>query len=166
LDEAKAKAADYYDQLIRLRAEFDNFRRRAEKEKSESRRYGKEEIILQLVSLMDVMEQAEAAAHRSPDVKSMVQGLDMLYGEFKRLLRSEGLEELAVNEGDHYSHDVHEAVETVDAEGEDGRILAVLKKGYRFQGQLLRPVWVRISKKINDDKSPSAPAAEEGSEKK
>jgi len=154
LTEARALAAEQLDQLLRLRAEFENYRKRVEKEKSEARRWGKEEIVLRLVSLMDVMEQAEAAAHSSPDVKSMVLGLDMLYGEFKKLLREEGLDEVPTGTGDDYHHDRHEAVETVPDQPEDGKILQVLKKGYTFQGRLLRPVWVKISKKKEESPSP------------
>lgn len=146
LEEAKAKAAEHYDQLLRARAEFDNYRKRMEKEKADARRWGKEELVLRLVSLMDVMELAEAAAHRSPDVKSMVQGLDMLYGEFKRLLKEEGLEEVPAAAGEAYDHKVQEAVETVDGP-EDGRIAVVLQKGYKFQGGLFRPARVKVTKR-------------------
>lgn len=141
---AEAKAADYFDQLLRLKAEFENYRKRVEREKIEARKWGKEEIVLRLVSLMDVMEAAEAVAHKSTDVKSIVLGLDMLYGEFKRMLKEEGLEEVPAAVGGQYDHAVHEAVETED--GEDGKILAVLQKGYRFQGGLFRPARVKISK--------------------
>lgn len=147
LDEAKRKSDDYYDQLLRLKAEFENFRKRSEREKAEARRWGKEEIVLRLVSLMDVMEQAERAAHQAPDLKAVVFGLDMLYGEFKRLLKEEGLEEVPTAVGDVYNHAVQEAVETVDDGGPDGQVRAVLQKGYLFQGLLFRPARVKISKK-------------------
>ena len=147
LEEANRKAEDYYDQLLRLKAEFDNYRKRMEREKSDARRWGKEEIVLRLVSLMDVMEQAELAAHRAPDIKAVIFGLDMLYGEFKRLLKEEGLEEVPALEGEPYDHNLQEAVETVESDGAEGRILNVLQKGYRFQGALFRPARVKISKK-------------------
>ncbi len=147
LDEANAKAADYYDQLLRLKAEFENFQKRAEKNRSDARKWGKEEIVMRLVSLMDVMEQAEKAAHGTSDMKSVVMGLDMLYSEFKRLLKDEGLEEVCVSEGDKFDHAVQEAVETVEDEGEEDRVLCVMQKGYRFQGGLLRPARVKVSKK-------------------
>jgi molecular chaperone GrpE len=153
VSDAQAKAAEYYDQLLRLKAEFDNYRKRVEREKIDARRWGKEEIVLRLVSLMDVMEQAEAVAHKSPDLKAVVLGLDMLYGEFKRLLREEGLEDVPAEVGGLYNNDVHEAVETVD-DGDEGKILTVLQKGYKFQGGLFRPARVRISKRAG-----AAPAA-------
>jgi molecular chaperone GrpE len=148
LEEEKRKAADHFDQLLRLKAEFENYRKRMEREKENARRWGKEEMIVRMVSLMDVMEQAESAAHKSPDVKSMVLGLDMLYGEFKRLLKDEGLEEIVSVVGDPYDHNVQEAVETIESDQEEGQILAVLQKGYKFQGMLFRPARVKISKKI------------------
>ena len=148
VEEAKLKAGDYYDQLLRLKAEFDNYRKRMEREKTDARRWGKEEIVLRLVSLMDVMEQAELAAHRAPDIKAVIFGLDMLYGEFKRLLKEEGLEEVSAVAGQPYDHNVQEAVETVESDGAEGKILSVLQKGYRFQGTLFRPARVKISKKM------------------
>lgn len=165
LDEAKRKSDEYYDQLLRLKAEFENFRKRSEREKAEARRWGKEEIVMRLVSLMDVMEQAERAAHQAPDLKAVVFGLDMLYGEFKRLLKEEGLEEVPAAVGDVYNHALQEAVETVDDGGPDGHVRAVLQKGYLFQGLLFRPARVKISKKTQSgpvgplEKSPDdAPA--------
>lgn len=156
LQAAQAKAADYYDQLLRLKAEFENFRKRTEKDRADSRRWGKEEIVLRLVSLLDVMELAEAAAHKSPDVKSMVQGLDMLYGEFKRLLKEEGLEEIPTAVGDAYNHAAHEAVETIE-DKEDGKILAVLQKGYKFQGGLFRPARVKVSRRGPEPRPEKSP---------
>ena len=156
LQAAQAKSADYYDQLLRLKAEFENFRKRTEKDRADSRRWGKEEIVLRLVSLLDVMESAEAAAHKSPDVKSMVQGLDMLYGEFKRLLKEEGLEEIPTAVGDAYNHAAHEAVETIE-DKEDGKILAVLQKGYKFQGGLFRPARVKVSRRGPEPRPEKSP---------
>lgn len=143
--EARKQAADYYDQLIRLKAEFENFRKRAERDKADARRWGKEEMLLQLISLMDVVSQAEAAAQKGSDLKSITSGLHMLYGEFKRLLKDEGIEEVPA-EGRKFDPSMHEAVETVEEEGDDGRILSVLQRGYKFQGNLMRPARVRVSK--------------------
>jgi molecular chaperone GrpE len=145
VDDARAQAAAYYDQLLRLKAEFENFRKRAEKEKQDHRRWGKEEVVIQLVDLMDVMEQAQTAAHRASEVKSIVQGLDMLHAKFRRFLEDEGLTEIAAE--DRFDPRIHEAVEMVPEPGEEGRILGVLQKGYQFQGNMLRPARVRVSKK-------------------
>lgn len=146
LDEAK-------DQHLRLRADFDNYRKRVEKEKSDARRWGKEEIVARLVSLMDVLEQAEMAAHKGADLKSVTIGLDMLYKEFKKLLKEEGLEEVPVEPGTPFDHAVQEAVETVPDAGEENRVLGVFQKGYRLNGNLLRPARVKVSSKHSQDES-------------
>ena len=62
VEEQKAKSADYYDQLLRLKAEFDNYRKRVEKEKVEARAWGKQDVLMPLLSLVDVFEQALAQA--------------------------------------------------------------------------------------------------------
>ncbi len=153
LDEAKAQSADYYDQLLRLKADFENFRKRADRDKAEARRWGKEEMVGRLVSLMDVLEQAETAAHKGADLKSVTIGLDMLYKEFKKLLKEEGLEEIPAEAGKPFDHAVHEAVDTVEDEGEENRVLSVYQRGYRLNGNLLRPARVKVSSKHSDDKS-------------
>jgi len=151
LDQARAQAKDYYDQLLRLKAEFENFRKRTEREKAEQRRWGKEEVLLPLISLMDVVEQAEMAAHKTTDMKSIVAGLDMLYGQFKKLLKDEGIEFIDPA-GEKFNPALHEAVELVPDEGEEGRVLSVMQKGYKSQEQLLRPARVRVSAKREKDK--------------
>src|SRR4051812_37963089 len=82
LEESKQKAAEYYDQLLRLKAEFDNYRKRVEKEKAENRTWGKEEVLLPLIGLVDVFEQALAQAHKAKDLTQVVQGVDMLHKNF------------------------------------------------------------------------------------
>lgn len=146
LDEAK-------EQVLRARADFENYRKRAEKERLEARRWEKEGIVGRLVPLMDVLEQAEAAAQKGTDMKSVVVGLDMLFKEFKKLLKEEGLQEIPSEPGEPFDHAVHEAVETVEDEGEDHRILAVFQRGYRLDGNLLRPARVKVSCKHSQGKS-------------
>lgn len=159
LDQSRAQASEYYDQLLRLKAEFENFRKRAEKEKADNLRWGKEHIILQLVSLMDIMEQAEAVAKTSTDIKAIITGMNMLYAQFKRVLKDEGLEEVPARAGEKFNPEQHEAVEMVTDAGEEGRVLNVLQKGYLFQGGLLRPARVKVSQKAEDKAAPEKSAS-------
>src|SRR5258707_13272471 len=91
LEDQKAKAADFYDQLLRLKAEFDNYRKRVEKEKTEARLWGKQDVIIPLLSLVDVFEQALAQAETAKDAKQVAQGLEFLHKNFSNFLKSEGL---------------------------------------------------------------------------
>ncbi|HOW28928.1 MAG TPA: nucleotide exchange factor GrpE [Elusimicrobiota bacterium] len=156
LDREHTQATEYYDQLIRLRAEYENFRKRVEREKSEIRRWGKEEILLRLIGLIDVMEQASATAHQAVDIKTIVAGIDLLSAEFRKTLKEEGLEEIST-EDRKFNPACHEAVDIVETEDRDGEIIDVLQKGYRFHGHLLRPTRVRVAKIPTVANTDSAP---------
>lgn len=143
LEISEAKAADYYDQLLRLKAEFENYRKRSEKEKAESQRFGKIEIINRTMSLMDMFETAEAHITKS-DLASVKTGLEMLINEFKRFLVDEGMEEIRPKPGETFNPEWHEAVSTEEKE-EEGKIVNIIQKGYRYNGLLLRPARVGVS---------------------
>lgn len=138
------KAADYYDQLLRLKAEFDNYRKRVEKEKQEARVWGKQDVIMPLLSLVDIFEQALAQAQNAKDVKQVSVGLEFLHKNFSSFLKSEGLSPIEVV-GKAYDPHVAEAVEQVAAEGDQvGQVLSEIQKGYMFQNRVIRPARVRV----------------------
>jgi molecular chaperone GrpE len=139
------KAADYYDQLLRLQAEFINFRKRAEREKTDAIRYGRDTMVERMISLLDVMDQALHHAEKSTDTASLKQGFNMVVSEFHRLLKAEGLETLP-SVGSPFDPHVHEAVEKVSTEKdeENGIVLEELQKGYKLNGKLFRPARVKV----------------------
>src|SRR4051812_11026210 len=75
LDESKKKATEYYDQLLRLTAEFDNYRKRMDKEKADARQWGKQEVLAPLIGLIDVFNQALEQSRTAKEVKPVLQGL-------------------------------------------------------------------------------------------
>ena|ERR1700687_1553381 len=142
--EEKAKAADFYDQLLRLKAEFENYRRRVEKEKTEARAWGKQDVLMPLLSLVDVFEQALAQVEKATDVKQVAVGLEFLHKNFSGFLKSEGLAPLELI-GKPFDPHVAEAVEQAEVdEGQVGQVVAELQKGYSFQGRVIRPARVRV----------------------
>lgn len=144
LEEAKKKSADYYDQLLRLSAEFDNYRRRMEKEKLDARGWGKQEVLAPLVGLVDIFEQALQGSQQAKDVKNVLQGLEFLHKNFLGFLKNEGLEALDVT-GKAFDPHTAEAVEQEEVEEDQvGQVLEEIQKGYRFQGRILRPSRVRV----------------------
>jgi len=154
LEQAKKKAADTYDQLLRLRAEFENFRRRVDREKAESQAWGKQEVLLELVSLVDVFEQALAQAHKAKDLKHVVEGVEMLHKSFAQFLKTEGLEPINVVEKP-FDPQRAEAIEQEEVDDDQvGQVLAEIQKGYTFQGRVLRPSRVRVgvAKKVKESK--------------
>ena len=144
LEESKKKASENYDQLLRLRAEFENFRKRVDREKAEARAWGKQEVLLQLISLLDVFQQAMAQAHSAKDLKHVVQGVDMLHKSFSQFLKAEGLEPIETV-GKPFDPQWAEAMEQQEVEADQvGQVLAEIQKGYTFQGRVLRPSRVRV----------------------
>lgn len=144
LEEWKKKAADYYDQLLRLKAEFENFRKRSEKEKSDSRNWGKQDVLMPLLGIVDVFEQALAQAQKARDTKQIVQGLEFLHKNFAQFLKSEGIEPLHVV-GKHFDPHLAEVIDQKEVpEGEVGKVLGEIQKGYSFNGKVLRPSRVRV----------------------
>jgi len=151
VDESKKKAAEFYDQLLRLKAEFDNFRKRSEKEKADSRLWGKQEVLMPLLGLVDVFEQAMAQTQHAKDLKQVVQGLEFLHKNFASFLKSEGLQPIEVV-GKPLDPHQSEAVEQVEVDdGQVGQVLEEVQKGYTFQGRVIRPSRVRVgvAKKVS-----------------
>jgi molecular chaperone GrpE len=159
LEESKKKAAEYYDQLLRLRAEFDNFRKRGEREKLEARAWGKQEVLLELISLVDIFEQALEHAHKAKDLKDVVSGVEMLHKSFAQFLKTEGLQPI-LTEGQTFNPLWSEAIEQEEVDGEKvGQVLSELQKGYLFQGRILRPSRVRVGvARKTDQEEPAKPA--------
>ena len=146
LEEKKKQTDEYYDQLLRLKAEFDNYRKRTEREKQNHLAWGKEEILLKQVGLMDVLEQACASARTSNNLESIQKGLDLITLEFSRMLSSEGVVETE-SAGQKFDPCVHEAVEHVESDQPEGTIVEVLQKGYMMNGRVIRPARVKVAKK-------------------
>jgi molecular chaperone GrpE len=143
-EEQKKKAAEFYDQLLRSRAEFDNYRKRTEKEKSEARLWGKQDVLMPLLGLVDVFEQALAQTEQVKDVKQVHQGLEFLHKNFASFLKTEGLEPLEVV-GKPLDTQRSEVVEQLEVEPDQvGQVISELQKGYMFQGRVLRPSRVRV----------------------
>ena len=147
LEQASAKAKEYYDQILRLQAEFANFRKRTEKEKTEAIRYGREVILEHLIGLTDVMENALQHSQNAADINALKKGFEMVVQEFTRFLKSEGAEPLkTVGEPfDPHRHEAVAQIETEDAEKND-TVVEELQKGYMVNGRLMRAARVKVAK--------------------
>jgi molecular chaperone GrpE len=144
--EDKQKQADeYYDQLVRLKAEFENFRKRSERDKHNHMMWGKEDILIKQVGILDILQQAYQSTMKSSNIEAVQKGLDLIVQEFIRMLSSEGITEIDC-EGKKFDPLSHEAVDHVESDSEEGTIVEVLQKGYMFKEKLLRAAKVRVAK--------------------
>lgn len=145
LREAEAKAEAYLQDLQRLKAEFDNFRRRTAKEQGELRQYVAGEIVGRLLGVLDNFQLAVDSAEASRDFDSMFKGVQMVYRDLQSALQDIGLEPVSAR-GQLFDPNMHEAVE--ESEGDGSGVVAVeetLRDGYMFKGAVLRPALVKVT---------------------
>jgi len=146
----KASAAErdaLQDKILRMQADYENARRRLEKDKAEFLKFANETFVLELLPILDSLEMAERHIKEAKDFKAVQEGIDMIQLQIQKFVKDMGLERIKTV-GEKFDPHLHEAVETVESpDGDDGVITEELKPGYRLNGRLLRPAVVRVTKK-------------------
>jgi molecular chaperone GrpE len=141
-DRLAAEKAELDDRLRRLWAEFDNARRRGERERSEFLQFATIDLVRTLLPVLDDFERAikvEAAD------KEYAKGVELIYQRLSDILRKNGLEPIEAT-GKRFDPAQHEAVQRVEtADAEDQTVLEEFQRGYNFKGKLLRPAWVKVA---------------------
>lgn len=135
------------NRLVRLQADFENFKKRSQKEKTEMFQFASENFATKLLPVMDNLERAEAAlTDTSEEAKGCIDGLEMVFKQLKDVLKEEGLEEIDC-EGS-FDPNLHHGVAVgEDDEKEDQDIIEVFQKGYKFKGKVIRPAMVKVCNK-------------------
>ena len=140
--EASKEDEELNAKYLRLMADFQNYKRRTEKEKSDIYAYANEKIVGELLNVIDSFERA--LDHGEAD-DSFVQGMNNIFKMFKGVLEKSGLEEVDAL-GVEFDPNFHNAVMTEDSdEYESGFVTAVLQKGYKLNGKVIRPSMVKVS---------------------
>jgi molecular chaperone GrpE len=140
-------ANDLQDRLLRLQAEFENFRKRTLREKEEAFRYGHQNLVKDLLPTVDNLERAieHAQGSQGGDLEGLLQGVDMVLREFFGILEQYGLERIDAD-GAAFDPAVHEAMAQQEDESvTPNTVVQVYEKGYRLRDRLLRPARVVVS---------------------
>ncbi len=141
-DRLAAEKAELDDRLRRAWAEFDNARRRGERERSEFLQFAAMDLVR---TLLPVVDDFERALKVETSDKEYAKGVDLIYQRFSDTLRKTGLEPIEAA-GKRFDPALHEAVQRVEtADAEDQTVLEELQRGYNFKGKLLRPAWVKVA---------------------
>lgn len=145
---AKADERDgFNDKYLRIHAEFENAKKRLEKEKVDFLTYAHEEFIVEFLPILDSLEIAERHVKEAKDFKAVQEGVNMIQDQIQRFLKDMGVERVKTI-GEKFDPHVHEALEVEESNDKpEGIIVAELKPGYRLNGRLLRPASVKITKK-------------------
>lgn len=144
LEIEKAKSADYLKRLQYLQADFENYRKRIEKEMSESRQYGNHRLLSDLIIVNDELELALRKAEESEENPTITEGLVMVHKRLENLLSKEGVEKIK-SLGSKFNPDVHEAALQVKSDDEEGTILEEIRQGYTLKGKVLRASIVKVA---------------------
>lgn len=150
LQEEKEK---YFNSLLRVRADYENYKKISERENGKYRNYVMEKILIKLVNHYDDLIRALKVLDTLVDGKHMKKGFEMLLKNFEKLLREEGVEEINC-EGEKFDPFNHEVlmVEECDDNLPENIILEELNKGFMYKDKVLRPTKVKISKKKKEYK--------------
>ncbi|KKO51286.1 nucleotide exchange factor GrpE [Paenibacillus sp. DMB20] len=145
IDRLNAELSDQQQRTLRAQADFDNFRRRTQKEKEELAKYASSKLITELLPVIDNFERALAAAGESPEVESFSKGVSMIFRQLEGVLNAEGLE--AMNcVGQPFNPEFHQAIMQVESEEfEEGIVVEEVQKGYMLKDKVLRPAMVKVS---------------------
>lgn len=143
-----AKAAEHWERLVRVSADFENFKKRAAREKQEAIQYANQALLAKLVPVLDNFEMAtSAAALPGANIEALKTGVTMILTQFKAALGEAGLEEVDATDKP-FDPSLHEAVSQQEtAEIPDGHVAQQLRKGYKLRDRLLRPATVVVAKK-------------------
>jgi molecular chaperone GrpE len=138
-DELLEKYENEKDKNLRLMAEFDNYRKRTLKERTELLKTAGEKILVDMLPLIDDFERAIAAMESSEDINAVKEGIDLIYHKFISFLERNGVKEIST-ENEDFDTDLHEAVTTFPAPNEDmkGKIIDCVTKGYKLGDKVIR----------------------------
>ncbi|MCR3955415.1 MAG: nucleotide exchange factor GrpE [Gudongella sp.] len=143
LEKKENEIIDLNNKLTRLQADFQNFKRRTEKDRENSITYGIEAIILDLLPVIDNFQRAIAAQDEKED--SFYKGISMIEKQFIDVLERNSVKEIEAL-GNEFDPNLHHAVSAVESEEEQGKVIEVLQKGYLLKDKVIRPSMVVVAK--------------------
>lgn len=140
-----AEKEELNQRLLRLQADFENFKRRTREEKARDRQFRAQDLIENLLPVWDNFARALDVKTEHEESQALKQGLDMVYRQFTEALKQEGVKEIEAV-GLPFDPNKHQAVMQVDSdEHESNTVVEVLQQGYELNGRVLRPSMVKVS---------------------
>lgn len=149
LEAAQAEAAEWKDKFLRAHADFENSKKRLERDKNNAVSYANESFAKDILAVMDSFENALSAMNNdensSEALTQMQEGVTLTYEQLKKILEKNSIKEIAC-EGE-FDPEVHQAIMQVESDAhESGQIVQVMQKGYTIKDRVLRPAMVSTAK--------------------
>ncbi|WP_373892857.1 nucleotide exchange factor GrpE [Virgibacillus natechei] len=145
MEALKQEKDELHDRLLRLQAEFDNYKKRSQKEKEVGRKYKSQDLVNELLPALDNFERA-LQVEATDETSGLIEGITMVYQQLKDALKSQGVEEIEAK-GNVFDPNLHHAVMQVEEEDvESNTVVEELQKGYVLQDRVIRPAMVKVNK--------------------
>jgi len=146
VDALAAEKASLYDKLLRRQAEFENYRKRVERERNELYQHGRDDVLLQFLPVVDNFERALSSLETSEgDAEALRHGVELIHKQFKDALSKFGLEAVEAV-GHTFDPHVHEAVTTEATDKhKENTVIQEFQRGYKIGDRLLRPAKVKVA---------------------
>ena len=141
------------DKMLRAQADFDNYQKRVQRERTEERRYAFLPLLRDLLGVRDNLQRALDTAEKSGNQSGLLEGVRLVAQQFKTVFEQYGCREIAA-QGAEFDPHLHEALTTQPSDEPAGRVLAVFRPGYQLHDRVLRPAQVVVSS------GPAKPASE------
>jgi len=154
LEEEKAKAERYLSNWQRAEADFENYKKRADQDKSENAKFSNMSLILNLLPVLDDFERAFGALPQKLAGLTWIDGVMLVYRKLQSILEARGISEIS-SVGQPFDPAVHEAV--TQAEGEEGKVVDEIQKGYKLHDRVIRPALVVVGKGGEETKETEQP---------
>lgn len=139
IEELKLTLSETSDKYMRLSAEFDNYRKRTLKEKTDLIKTAGGQVLADMLTIIDDFERGMQSMENADNVKAVKEGVDLIYAKFNEFIKSKGIEEIdAVNQD--FDTDLHEALTKIPAPSEElkGKVVDVIQKGYKIGDKVIR----------------------------
>ena len=147
LNEERGRSSEYLTRLKYLQADFENYRKRIEREADEMARASSDRLITSLLPVLDEFEFALRSGRESEDKEGVTEGVEITLRKMYNILGEHGLTTIKT-EGERFNPDLHEAVSTVSAgDSEEGSVVEEVRRGFMLRGKVIRPSMVRIATK-------------------
>ncbi len=146
LDHEREKSEDLLRRLQYLQADFENYRKRVEKEVGDVKRLSNERLLSDLLTVKDELDLAFAKAHENKQNPVLLEGVGMVQKRLQNILSKEGVERVP-GEGSMFNPDYHEAALRVVSDEDEGTVVEEVRAGYMLKGRVLRPSIVKVAGK-------------------
>lgn len=151
-DSPKDKLKEQQEQLLRLRADFENTKKRLERDKLDAIKFANEKLLIEILPIMDNLDRAMASIAQGHDLEMIKKGLLIAQSELHKVLEQNGVE-VVKSQGLEFDPKLHEAVGTVnDPKMKEGVVGNEIQRGYKLNGRLIRPSLVQVVQREEKEK--------------